>query len=74
MFESTTWSNSLEDLSYQRRQLEDFWDVHFSCVMVEGSAVSNMDGFSDNFFAVLVCYLEVGDVGLGVVVGKNAVL
>ena len=41
--------------------------------MVEGRAVnSNMDGFSGNLFAVLVCYLEVGDVGSGVVV-RNAV-
>ena len=31
-----------------------------------------MDGFSGNLFAVLVYYIEVGDVGSGVVVG-NAV-
>ena len=47
--------------------VEDFWDVHFFCVLVEGRVVdSNMDGFSDNLFAVLVYYLEVRDVGSGV--------
>ena len=50
-----------------------FWDVHFSFVMVQNRNVdSNMDGFSANFCAVLAYCLEVGDVGLGVVVG-NAV-
>ena len=48
----------------------------FSYVTVEGSVVdSNMDEFSrfsGNLFAVLVCYLEVGDVNSRVVVG-NAV-
>ena len=53
--------------------VEDFSDVHFSCVMVEGRvADSSMDGFSSNFFAILIYYLEVEDVGSGVVVG-NAV-
>ena len=50
--------------------------VHFSCVIVEVMALdTKMDGFSSfsgNMFAVLVYYLEVGDVGAGVVVG-NAV-
>ena len=49
--------------------VEDFWDVNFSCVMVEGGVVdSNMNGFSSfsgNLFAILVYYLEVADVGLG---------
>ena len=53
--------------------VEDFWDVHFSSVMVEGMIVnSNMNGFSDILFVVLVYYPEVGDVGSRVVVG-NAV-
>ena len=43
--------------------------------MVEGRVVdSNMDNFSSfsgNLFAVYVYYLEVGDVGLGVVVRKD---
>ena len=56
--------------------VEDFWDVHFSCVMVEGTCIdSNMDSFSSfsgTLFAVLVYYLKVGNVGFGVVVG-NAV-
>ena len=51
---------------------EDLWDVHFSCVMVEGRVVdSNMNGFSSNLFAILVYYLEVGDVGWVVVVGNS---
>ena len=54
--------------------VEDFWDVHFSCVMVESRAVdSNMDGFcgfSGKLFAILVYYVEVEDVGSRVVVGK----
>ena len=44
--------------------------------MFQGRCVdSNMNGFSsfsDNLFAILVYYLEVGDVGSGLVVG-NAV-
>ena len=40
--------------------------------MVEGRAVdSTMAGFSGNLFAVLVYYLEVGSVGLEVVVGND---
>ena len=54
--------------------VEDFLDVHFSCVMVGGRVVdSNMNGFtifSGNLFAVLVYYLEMGDVGSRVVVGN----
>ena len=46
--------------------VEDFWDVHFSCVTVEGRVVdSNMNGFScftGSVFAALIYYLEVGDV------------
>ena len=54
-----------------KKVVEDFWDVHFPSIMVEGSfADSDMDGFfsfSGNLFAVLVYYLEVGNVGSGVV-------
>ena len=54
--------------------VEDFWGVHSSCVMAEGRIVdSNMNGFSSlsaNSFAVLVYYLELGDVGLDMVDGK----
>ena len=46
-----------------------------SNVMVEGMVVkSNVNGlssFSGNWFAILVYYLEVGDVGLGVVAGDT---
>ena len=52
-----------------KKVVEDFWNVHFSCTTVEGKDVdSNLDGFSSfsgNLFAVLVYYLEVGDVGFG---------
>ena len=52
---------------------EDFWNVQFSCVMIECWAVdSDMDGvtgFSSYLFAVLIPYFEVGDVGTGLVVG-----
>ena len=41
-----------------KRVVEDFWDVHSSCVTVEERIVgSNMDGlsrFTDNSFAVLI--------------------
>ena len=57
-----------------KKAVEDFWDVHFSCVKVEGRGVnSNVDcfsSFSGNVFAVLVYYLEVEDVGSGMVVGN----
>ena len=57
-----------------KKVVEDFWDVHFSCATVEVRVVDcNMNGISSfpgNLFAVY--YLEVGDVGLQVVVG-NAV-
>ena len=34
-------------LSASRRWLKIFWDVHFSCITVEGRVVdSNMNGFS----------------------------
>ena len=49
--------------------VEDFWNVHFSCVTVEGSVVeSDMNGFpsfSGDLFAILVYYVEVGDVSSG---------
>ena len=52
---------------------EDFWDVHFTCAIVEGRAVDfNTDSISDKLLAVLLHYLEVGDVGLGVV-ARNTV-
>ena len=61
---------------YSKKVVEGFWDVHFSCLAVEGRVVdSNMNSFSSfsgNLLAILVYYLEVGDVGFGVVVG-NAV-
>ena len=46
---------------------EDFWDVNFSCVRVEAMVVDSnmMNGFSANMLAILVYYLEVGDVGWG---------
>ena len=59
-----------------KKMIEDFWDVQFSCVTVEGRVVdSKQHGFSifsGNVFAALVYYPEVGDVGMGLVVG-NAV-
>ena len=61
-----------EDLSAPKKAVEDFLAVHFSCVTVVGRVVdSNMNGFcrcSGNLFAILIYYVEVGDVGLGVVV------
>ena len=57
--------------------VKDFWGVHFFCVLVDGRVVdSNIDGFLSfpgNLFAVSVyyTYLEVGDVGSGVVVGND---
>ena len=57
-----------------QKVVEDFWDVYFSCVTVEGRVVDpSMNGFSSfsgNLFAVLVYHLEVGDVGSGVIVGN----
>ena len=56
-----------------KKLVEDCWDVHSSCVKVEGRVInSNMSGFSGNLLAVLVFYLEVGDFGFRMVVG-NAV-
>ena len=55
--------------------VEDFWDVHFPHVMAECRAVdSNMNiffSFFGNLFTILVCYLEVGDVGSGMFVGNT---
>ena len=60
-----------------KKVVDDFWDVHFSCVTVEVRvADSNMDGFASfpsNLFAFLAYYLEVEDGGMGEVAG-NAVL
>ena len=51
--------------------MEDFWDVYFSCVVVESMFVySKMDGFSGYLFALLVYYLEVGDICLVMLVGN----
>ena len=58
-----------------KKVIKDFLDVSFSCVIVDGRVVySNMNGsssFYGNLFAILVYYLEVGDVGSGVVVGNS---
>ena len=68
-YESTIWLDSLEDLSAPKNMVEDFWDVHFSSVTVQGMVVdSNMNGFSNLYgklLAILVYYLEVGNAGLG---------
>ena len=62
-----------------KKVVEDFLDVHFSCVMVEGRVRvvdSNMNGFSSfsaNLFAVVVYYLELGYVGSEVVYWKCGV-
>ena len=57
----------------ERDVVEDFRDVHFSCVTVDSRvADSDTNGFSNNLFAILVYYLLVGDVGLEMVV-RNAV-
>ena len=57
-----------------KKVVTDFWDVHFSCVTVEGrvigSNINDFCSFSSNLFAILICYLEVGDVGFGFVVGN----
>ena len=62
-------------MSAPKKVVEDLWGVHLSCCTVEGMVVdSNMNGFSNfsgNLFAVLVCYLEMGDVGLVVDVGNS---
>ena len=61
---TTSWLDSLKDSVCSRKLVEDFWDVRFSCVTVEGSLVgSNIDVLYCNLFPVLVCYLEVEDVG-----------
>ena len=47
--------------------VEDFWYVDFFCAMVEGMVLdSNMNDFSSSsgkLFAILIFYLEVGNVG-----------
>ena len=49
---------------FSKKVLEDFLDVHFSCVIIEGRIVdSNMDGFFCSQHSLF--YLEVGDVGFG---------
>ena len=58
-----------------KKVVEDFWDGDFSHVVVEGRVVdSNMTGFSSlsvSLFAVFFYYLEVVDVGSGVIVGNT---
>ena len=45
-----------------KQVVEDFWDIYFTCVTVEGRVVdSNMNGFSSfsgNLFAIFIYYLE----------------
>ena len=70
LVEGLSWLDSLGNLC-SKKVIKDFWDVHFSCVMVEGRIVdSNMNGFSGSSFPLLIYYLEVGDVSSGVVVGN----
>ena len=42
--------------AYSKRVVvEDFWDVHFSCIMIEGRVIyCNMNDFSGNLFAIMV--------------------
>ena len=58
-----------------KKVVEDLGDVHFSFVTIEGKVVnSNMNDFSSfsgNLFSILFYYLEVGDVGLGMVAGNT---
>ena len=48
---------------YSKETVENFWNIHFSCVIVDGRFVdSNMDGFSSfpcTLFAVFVYYFVV---------------
>ena len=61
-----------------KKVVKDFQDVHFSCVDVEGRiANSNINGFSSfpgNLFTILVYYFEVGDVGIGMIVGHTVLV
>ena len=61
-----------------KKVVEDFWDIHFSCAVVKGRIVdSDMNGFSTfsgNFCTILGCYLEVGDVCSGMVVGNTVLV
>ena len=61
-----------------KKLVKDFWDVHFSYVVVESRNVnSNLDGFSrfpGNLFAVLIYYFEMGNVGFGVIVGYTVLV
>ena len=56
-----------------KKIVEDFWDVHFSHAVVEGSIVnSKMNGLSSFhgiLFVILVYHFEVGDVGFGMIDG-----
>ena len=55
-----------------QKSVEDFWNVHFSSVMIEYQAVDadvdGFPGFSSNMFALLIYYFEVGDVGIWLVI------
>ena len=58
--------------------VEDFWDIHFSHVIIEGMVVnSNTNDFSSfpgTLFTVLIYYHEVEDVASGLVVGNATFL
>ena len=70
--ETTTWLDSLEDLSVPRRWYKIFYVVPFSSVTAEGrvsdSKMNGFSSFSGNSFAVLTYYIKVGDVGSGLVI------
>ena len=57
------------------KTVEDFWDIHFSCVTVDcqvgGPVVDVFPGFSGAIFAVLIYYFAVGNIGRGTDVGVN---
>ena len=61
--------------AFSKKVVEDFWDVNFPCVTVEGrvfdSNMNSFSSFSGNLFAILVYCLEVGDIYSGVVIGND---
>ena len=61
-----------------KKVVEDFQDVHFSCVAAEGRIVdSNMNGFSSfpgNMFGIMIFYFDMGDVGSGMIVGHTVLV
>ena len=48
-----------------------WWEVNFCCVMVLSSVVDSngFSRFSGNLLSLLVCYLELKDIGSGMFVG-----